>query len=179
MKWIKIISGTLAGIVVLAALGLWLAGFRAGANTIRESIEIAKAPDQVWPWLHEPEKLKAWVSWLLEIQPPDATSDAVGVRSTWIMEDRNNNNARMPIHNEVTASERPRRKVIRTTSPEGFDGEITYSLTDLGNGRTRLDMENRYVFAHWFARLLEPVITPAARRKSVEDLQRLKSLAEK
>jgi hypothetical protein len=37
----------------------------------------------------------------------------------------------------------------------------------------------RYRYAVWLARLMEPVITPSARKKMVTDVAKLKSLIER
>jgi hypothetical protein len=60
-----------------------------------------------------------------------------------------------------------------------FDGQQTYSVEDLGGGRARLDIDGRYNYSQWFAALLEPLITPAAEKKLVRDMARLKALVEK
>jgi hypothetical protein len=53
-----------------------------------------------------------------------------------------------------------------------------YTLTDLGNGRTRFSTDARYRNDMALARLMEPLITPSARKKFTGDLARLKTLAE-
>jgi hypothetical protein len=60
-----------------------------------------------------------------------------------------------------------------------FDGEESYKLVDLGNGRTRMEILGRFHYAQWFANLMEPAITPQAEKKMVADVARLKSLVEK
>lgn len=73
----------------------------------------------------------------------------------------------------------PSHLVLEISSPKGeFTGESVYQLVDLGNGRTRLDMDSRFHFQNWFANLMEPVITPAARKKMRGDSARLKSILE-
>jgi len=56
-----------------------------------------------------------------------------------------------------------------------FDGQQSYELSDLGNGRTRIDIDSHYRFAQWFANFMEPLVTPAARKKLDGDVAHLKS----
>jgi uncharacterized protein YndB with AHSA1/START domain len=157
-----------AGILTLAGLG-----FREGGHTIRSSLEIGRPADQVWPWLEDPEKLKVWVSGLLDVQPK-----GVG-RQLWIMEERNDHDAKMEVWREVSAEEKPRRKVFRVDSPGDFNGEITYTLTPFGKSRTKLEQAATYQFDHWFAKLMTPVVLFMAQRKLDDDLVQLKAELEK
>ncbi len=61
---------------------------------------------------------------------------------------------------------------------EGFTGTVTYELQPLDASRTQLTYRAAFEYDHWLAKLLEPVINRSARQKSVEDLARLKQLAE-
>jgi hypothetical protein len=59
-----------------------------------------------------------------------------------------------------------------------FEGDVLYKLTDLGNGRTRVEQDGRYRYESRLTKLLEPMITPDAMRKVVADLNRLRQLVE-
>jgi len=119
--------------------------------------------------LTEPEKLKAWVGWLVEVRRE-------GDREIWVVEDRNNGNARMEIV-AYDMREEPGRLFAKLKVDGSFHGWNEYRLTDLG-GRTRLEMSGEYEYEHWFAKLLEPIITREATKKQDEDLARLKGLVE-
>jgi uncharacterized membrane protein len=157
------------GIVALAAAILLGLGMRPGAGTIKASIEIGRSPDQVWPWLHDPDKLKTWVSWLLEVRQQTET------RQIWVMEDRNNGNARMEIFCDFTTNEKPKRMVVDVNSLGGFEGETVFTLTSQGATRTKLEQSSTYRFHHWFAKLMTPVIAYSAQRKLADDLTQLKA----
>jgi hypothetical protein len=58
-----------------------------------------------------------------------------------------------------------------------FSEDISYELSDL-NGKTRLVLTGVANYKTWFAKLLEPVITPAAQKKLAEDTARLKALVQ-
>ena len=50
---------------------------------IRHSADIACTPARLWPWLTEPERLKAWVPGFVEEIPDDpARTSGVGAGST-------------------------------------------------------------------------------------------------
>jgi uncharacterized protein (TIGR03067 family) len=171
MKWVWRVLLGLIGLLVLGLVTLLALGARSDAGMMRASVEIARTPATVWPWLQDPEKLKAWVGWLVEVRQtgPD--------REVWVMEDRNNGNMRVEILGVTTAKDQPRRLAVHTTTPGEFDGDHSYVLTDLG-GRTRLEMEEHFHFSERLAQLMEPLITHEARVKMVDDLARLKSLIE-
>jgi uncharacterized protein YndB with AHSA1/START domain len=160
------------GLVAIAAAILLGLGMRPGAGTITASIEIGRSPDQVWPWLHDPDKLKTWVSWLLEVRQQTET------RQIWIMEDRDNSNARIEIFCDFTTIEKPRRMVIDLNSLDAFEGETVFTLTPQGANRTKLEQSGTYRYHHWFAKLMSPVIAYSAQRKLAGDLAQLKAALE-
>jgi uncharacterized protein YndB with AHSA1/START domain len=176
MKWMAWAVGGLLGAVLLAMGVLFVLGRRADAGRIQTSVDVDRSPAEVWTWITEPEKEKAWVSWLVDVRREGQVQ--VGSRQTWVMEDRHNGNKRMEILAVSTAVEPGRLLSVQLSSPGVFTGDAVYTLTDLGNGRTRLSNDSRYRYAMAFARLLEPLITPSAKKKFAEDLARLKSLAE-
>ena len=102
----------------------------------------------------------------------------VGSKALWVMEDRDHNNQKMEIADEVVEYDPPRRIKVRFSSAEGFDGDGVFTLTDLGNGRTRVDQVGEYRFHQWMAKLFLPLIMHSAGSKAVEDMQRLKSKVE-
>jgi hypothetical protein len=84
----------------------------------------------------------------------------------------------MVISGTCTEYAPPKSLGIKLGVPGEFDGQQNYRLTDLGNGRTRLEIAMSFRFDSAFAKLMEPLITPSARKKMDGDLMRLKSLAE-
>jgi uncharacterized protein YndB with AHSA1/START domain len=172
MKWIVRVVLGVAALLLLAAGTLFAVGLRSDAGLTRVSVEIARPPEKVWPWLKEPDKLKAWVGWLVEIHQPSAD------KYQWFMEDPNNGNQREEVDAVVTANEPPHRLALHIATPGAFDGDQSYILTDLGGGRTRLDTEGRYHYDVWMARLMEPVITHESTKKMVDDLARMKAKIE-
>ncbi len=179
MKWLKWIGIVLAALLILPVVTLLILGQRKDAGHVHGSIEIATSPQQLWPWLEDGDKLKQWVSWLVEVRVPDPAIHGVGASHVWVMRDENNGGKRM----EVVAKNReyapPSHLALQISSPGvEFTGENSYELVDMGNGKTRLEMDSRYHFSNWFANLMEPVITPAVRKKMLGDSARLKAIFE-
>lgn len=178
MKWLLLAVAALVGLVVLAVLVLFLLGFRGDAGRVEHAVEIARPPAAVWPWVVEPERQKQWVGWLTEIHERESGPPAPGHRMTWVMIDPNMGNQRVEIHGEYAEVQPERLSVVKLDAPGMFTGTATYELTALGDGRSRLSYVSEYEMGSWFHRLLEPVVTPQARKKAVEDVERLKTLAE-
>ena len=178
MKWVLYIFAGIGVVLVLAVVVLLALGGARGESRLVRTIEISRPADVVFAWISEPERLRSWVGWLIEIQALSPTPAAVGSRSVWVMEDRNNNNQRMDIQTEVTRVEPGRLLEARVNVPEGFDGTVLYELQPIDAQRTHLTYRATYHFQHWLARLLEPVISRSAQQKLGEDLDRLKQKVE-
>lgn len=176
MKIVFVILGSLVGIIVVGVGVLFALGHRDGARTIAATVEIARPADEVLPWLRDPERTKQWVSWLIEVQDQNPEVSGVGHREVWLMDDPNMNEI-MALNNEVIELD-DRHIVVKVSADGMFTGESAYTLTDLGNGRTRLSNELHFEYEQWIASLFEPVVTPAAQKKLEADLARLVELAE-
>jgi uncharacterized protein YndB with AHSA1/START domain len=178
MKWVLYIIAALAGIVILAVIALLVIGGGRGEAQLTTSVEIARPAPVVFRWITEPERVKAWVGWLVDIRPLTPGQAGIGAREVWVMEDRNNNSQRMDIESQVTRLEADRLVESRLSAAEAFTGTVTYELQPVDANHTRLTYRGTFKYEHWLAKLLEPVITRSARQKLEEDLLRLKQKAE-
>lgn len=178
MRWFLYAVGGLAGLILLGVLTLALLGLRPGAGVIASQIEIERPPQEIWPWLTEGEKIKQWVSWLVEVHDLTPRVEGVGARTRWVLIDPNLNDQEVEIFGECTAWEPPLVSTMRLDSPNMFTGTATYRLVDLGEAGTRLEYESEFRMSHWAARLFEPLVTPQARKKAEDDMAKLKELAE-
>jgi uncharacterized protein YndB with AHSA1/START domain len=178
MKWIVRLLGVVVVLIVLAVVVLAVMGMREGSDQLKASIEINRPAADVWPWITQPEKQKQWVSWLIDIKPVGEKKDGVGARSIWVMEDKNNNNALMEITGEITASDPGKYVAVKLWVDGGFDGTASYTLVDLGGGKTRMESAGKYHFQSAFARLMTPLIMPQAAKKMNSDLLVLKEKVE-
>jgi uncharacterized protein YndB with AHSA1/START domain len=178
MKWILIVLGSLFGLLILGAAVLLAMGTRADSNRITTSLVIHQKPEAIWPWLYESEKVKQWVTWLVEIHEEGHGEPTPGGKAVWVMEDRNNGNHRVEITGVVQSVERARRLQITMTAPEGFHGDNVYTLVPQPDGSTRLDTDSRFVFDSSLARLMTPLIRWQAKKKLVDDQNHLRALLE-
>lgn len=178
MKWFLRIVGLAAVLLVVSVLGLWIASNRRDAGRMRVSIEIARPPEEVWPWMTEPDKLTQWVGWLDQVVP-DSTSppEGIGHRETWIMNDPRMKQ-KLPVPGTITLWEPPRQMGVHLEVPEMFVGDVLYNLEDLGNGRTRVEQDGRVRYVNRVAALMEPMVTPDAMRKLFDDMKRLREKVE-
>ena len=162
----------------LAVATLWLYGRRGDAGVVRASVTIDRPPHELWSWLTEAERLIAWVGWLEEVrelEPGDA--DGLGMRQVFVMNDPHLKE-RVELESVIRTLRLHERVDLDLSARLGFEGSVRYALTEVGDRSTRLDYEGRFRFLRWFARLMEPFVTPQAQRKLDEDLVRLKALAE-
>jgi uncharacterized protein YndB with AHSA1/START domain len=106
---------------------------------IRYTTEFAAPPAAVWPYLEEPDKIKQWMSGVLEDRP--TSEGPLGVGSTFEMKIKEG--ARIGTYQgEITAYEPPRHMALSMSGGYGkkpMTMHVDYRLADLGGGRTRLD----------------------------------------
>ena len=176
MKWLRYSALTLVSLIVLAIAGLLVWGMFPDSRRLVVSVDVARPVQDVWPWITEPEKLKSWVAWLVEIRVLTPPPHGVGSKTVWVMQERNYQ--KMEMTEELTEYNPPHNLKVRVSAPLGFSGEVSFELTDLGNGNTRALQSSSFQFDKWWARLLTPLIIQSAHKKAVEDMQRLKSKAE-
>ena len=178
MKWIFRIVGTLFVLLVVCVLGLWIASHRRDAGRMRGSIDIERPPEEVFAWISEPDKVRQWVGWLVEVRPDSTTPrDGIGHKETWVMDDPRMKQ-RLSVQGTFTLWEPPQEMGVHVELPQAFEGDVFYKLTDLGGGRTRVEQDARFHYLDRFAALMEPMVTPEAMRKMVEDMHRLKAKIE-
>jgi len=178
VKWTLRIGASLLVLGAIFVIGLWVASNRSDAGRMRGSIEIARPPEEIWPWMTEPDRLTQWVGWLAEVVPDSSTpASGIGHRETWVLDDpRLNRRVRVP--GTITLWEPPTQMGVHVELPGMGVGDVFYKLTDLGNGRTRLEQDGRIRYQGRFVKLMEPMITPEAMRKMLADMNRLREKVE-
>ena len=143
------------------------------------SMELSCTPDQVWPYLEDPELQKQWMKGLLENQSTSEGPTRVG--STFRMRIKEGSRT-ADYEGQVTAYEKQRHLGIRMWGgglPKDTAIVVDYRLADL-NGRTRLD----YVCQlqgpppGLFMRLMMPLGAMFARMQLKSFMRKLKSLVE-
>lgn len=178
MKWFTRSLLLLVAVFAVTVAGLWFASNRSDAGRMRGSIEIERTPDEVWAWMTEPGKLTQWVGWLSEVRPDSTTpAEGIGHVETWVMDDPRMKE-KLAVQGRITQWDPPNSMGVHVELPRMFEGDVLYKLTDLGGGRTRMEQDGRYHYFDRFAALMEPMVTPDAMRKMVDDMHRLKSKVE-
>lgn len=166
----------LVGLVVLAVLVLFAMSMRPKAGWTEASVEVNAPIDTAFAWVTEPEHVKQWVSWLVDVRQDRVTPDGVGSRETWIMDDPNMKK-RVEVASEVTRYEPPRRVDVRISMSDGFDGDYTYVLEPTAVG-TKITMSGAAKYRSPLIQLMEPLVTPAAQKKMEDDFVTLKRKVE-
>lgn len=178
MKWLLYALAGVGGLLVICVIVLLFLGGYRGESRLVASIDIARPPGTVFPFITQPEKLKSWVSWLVEVKEVAPAGTGSHAKQVWVMEDRNNNNQLMNIETEIVQSDPGRLLEVNVAAAMGFTGNIRYELESGDNQRTRLTYIGHYKFDHWLAKLFEPLISRSAQQKLEGDLQRLKQQVE-
>src|SRR5262249_47933412 len=126
----------------------------------------------------EPEQLTQWVRWLQDVRP-DTTSPAEGIghREVRVINDPRRKESKLEA-GSITLWEPPDQMGIHVELPGDYEGDVLYTLTDLGNGRPRVERAGRFPSPSRFASLIEPLVTPGAMRKIFDDMKRLKEKVE-
>jgi hypothetical protein len=177
MNTIWRICRALIAFLFVAILVLFAEGYRKNAGAVQVSAEVGTTPERLWPWLDEGERAKQWVYGLAEVhRAPSPTANPVGTTEVWVMRDDHAGGKLIEITGTCTEYTKPSRLSVHLSAPGAFDGDQTYQLTDLGSGKTRLEMTGRFHYAGLLGRLMEPFITRSAQRQMEEDVERLKTL---
>lgn len=178
MKWVVRILGTIVALLLLAVLGLFIASNRRDAGRLRGNVEIDRPLETVWTWLNDPAKVTQWVGYLEAIEPDTTTvAEGIGHREWWVVNDPHMGE-KMRIPGEITVWDPPNRIGVHIDMPGTMQGDVLYTLTALPNGRTRFEQDGRFRYPSQIATLMEPLVTPDAMKKLVDDMQRLKHKVE-
>ena len=135
-------------------------------------------PEQLWPWLEEPDKQKQWMKGLLENVSTSEEPTRVG--STFRMTIQEGRRV-VEYEGEVTNFDRNRRLSIKFWGEmlRGVEMDVDYQLQDLG-GRTRLDYVSSADAsgAGFFMKLMIPLYKIFGTAQLKRFMKTLKHLAE-
>ncbi len=137
------------------------------------TVEIARPPAAVFPYLTEPELLKRWVGGLTTFEAVDGESAAVGAQSRQVMVIRGRE---WKLDGELTALE-PDRFVQARMDGKGLTVTTSYALEPIETG-TRLTATVESDFSLLVARLFGGLVSRETQRKLRTDLARLQALVE-
>ena len=136
--------------------------------SFEHTVEIARPPAEVFPWLLEADKVPRWTSALESYKPVTAGPPAVGSRFRQALDVKGR---RITVELEITRLDPPRGAESRF-SEHGFNVVTTYALAEVPAG-TRLTQRIDAGFGSFSARLLAPVVEPYLREKLERDLAAL------
>jgi uncharacterized protein YndB with AHSA1/START domain len=173
MKVLKMSALAVFGALGVVIVALFLLGLRPRAGRNEHTVEIVRPAAAVFPWLIEPERLKQWIGGLAESTPLTEGGIRVGARSQEVIIERGQ---RYAMETEVTAYEPDRLLGVLITS-DGFEVDGRYELEQRGN-TTYVHYVGDARYRVWFARLMEPVVTPAAQKALEQNMGKLKTLVE-
>ena len=137
------------------------------------SVEIAAAPEDVFPWLADPERRLRWMGALVESESLTEGPPRRGSRYRDVFEDHGQ---RIELEAELVDVEPGERLTARLVS-SGFESTSAQRL-DAADGATRLTATIETRYTKLGTRLLAPVVTRHAQKQLEGDLARLKALVE-
>lgn len=178
MKWALYAAAAIASLLVIAIFVLLALGGARGQARHVVTMEIGRPAAEVYRWVREPALVEQWVGWLIEIRPLTPQPSGPGSVQLWVMEDRNNDNARMELRVETLREEPDRLLEARVTAPGMVTGTVLYELQPMDPRRTLLSYRATYQYEHWLARLLTAIVSRSAQQKLEADLARLKAAVE-
>lgn len=140
------------------------------------SIDIDAAPDKVFYWLDDPDRVMKWLSNVVENENLHETENRVGTTFRQVVKE---NGRRMEIQGTVTAYEPNKRLAVHLIG-KGFEADADYRLEQLGDG-TRLSFFSDAQF-QGVMKLIGPLMAPFIKKGTLEQLARdfakLKALCE-
>ena len=138
------------------------------AHTNRASIEIGRSPEDVFPWLVDPQKRLQWVQGL------ESSQDAGDGRYREVFADHG---LRTEVDVEIRELEPPRAVHIHLSAKQfEADGRTTATPTDAGGTRVESTIEAEY--KGFKARAAAPLVTRHAQHSLERSLAKLKELVE-
>lgn len=139
------------------------------------SVEIAAAPEEVFPYLVEGERRLEWMGVLRESEKLTEGPAAVGSRWRDVFEDHGQ---RIELEAELAEYEPGRRLVVRLCN-RAFESTSTQALAEAAGGGTRLTTVIETEYKALAARLMGGVVTRHAQKQLEADLARLKEIVER
>jgi carbon monoxide dehydrogenase subunit G len=136
-------------------------------------IEIQRPVEDVFTWLDDEQKATQWLSGLEQIIPITQGGNRVGAQAKHIY---NENGRRFEMIEETLIYE-PNRHVKIRAEGDMFTLTAEYTLTPTGSA-TRLDFASELRFKNGLMRLLTPLLMLGSQRRTMRELQKLKSLVE-
>lgn len=158
MRWLlNLVKAVLALLVVLVVVGLLLPGHR----HVERRVDVRATPEQVWPWIAEPRRWRAWSPWL--DQDPatrlDYEGPVSGAGAGWRWSSRTQGSGHMRF---VEAQPPQSLHYELTFNDLGMQATGAFLLTPSGDGTAVVwQMEaslGRNPLARWFGLAMDTVV---------------------
>ena len=133
------------------------------------TVTVPRAPDEVFPWLFEEDKVPQWTGSLDGYAVIGALGEGGRIRQTLEVSGH-----KVDVEMEITRYDPPHAAESRFAM-SGLDVVTTYALSANGGG-TELTQTLDGNASGFKARMLVPVIQPRLEAKLTEDLERLREL---
>jgi uncharacterized protein YndB with AHSA1/START domain len=133
------------------------------------TVEIARPPAEVFPWLLEADKVPRWTG---HLQRYERLDDGPLGRGSHVRQVLEVSGRTIDVELEVTAYEPPSGAQTRFTT-NGIEVVNSYALQAAGAG-TRLTQSIEAKPSGLSARMLVPIVKPRLEEKVTEDLERLR-----
>lgn len=163
------------GIVAVSVLVLMLlcSGGWSGQYVSTAKVAIDRQPQEVFPWLSDPDLMRQWLPGLTEVIPLSAGGPGLGARYRQVIVEQGN---RMEFETEITDF-KPPREIAVLISADPFEVHATYQLERTDRG-TSVMLTTRSQYRQALVRLFSPLINLIASRQSQENLGHLKRCVE-
>ena len=135
------------------------------------SAEIKRPAAEVFPWLVEPEKRKAWSFGLIESAAVSEGAPRAGAQYHDVFE---LSGRRYELVTEIVEYSPPERLRLSIAAPGAFATDALYTLSE-HDGWTTLEIEQSTAYRHWVARLVGFLITRGVQKKLEKDVEILKA----
>ena len=145
-------------------------------SAIKETVEIARRPEDVYAYMVNPSHMREWQESLVSVRPSDDTPPHVGSRSVMT---RRVNKREFTMTNQIDEMDPP-----RSFRAHGIDGPVrphfAAVVEPLDNGeRSRVTVELDFE-THGLGKIITPlVVRPNARKELPRNEQRLKEILER
>ena len=137
--------------------------------SFRHTVTVPRAPDEVFPWLFEEDKVPQWTGNLDAYAVHGTLGQGARIRQTLEFSGHE-----VDVAMELTRYEPPTGAESRF-SMSGLDVVTTYALRPVDGG-TDLTQTLDGSASGFKARMLVPVVQPRLEKKLTEDLERLREL---
>jgi carbon monoxide dehydrogenase subunit G len=133
------------------------------------SIDVPKAPAEVFPYLLEADKVPQWTSDLSSYEPAGPLADGTEIRQVIAI-----GGSHITLNMKVESYDPPTAAVV-TFSTNGVDVTNTYAVEAVGNG-SRVTQGLDASPSSFTARMLIPVVQGRLEKKVTGDLESLRAL---